>query len=172
MKKEPKYTTSNLDNEKYKDFSVAKQRAKNYMRLKDGYIEPKDVVLGDKTSLDAQMLDKLEPKQETLEEAAERYAEIYRCPATNDNEYCRHDIISAFNKGAKWQQKNSNINALDFEIDALKREIKVLKHQQERKERSYSEEEVLVLLQKYATQDNKYVAEFPILEWFEQFKKK
>ena len=68
MKKEPKYTTSNLDNEKYKDFSVAKQRAKNYMRLKDGYIEPKDVVLGDKTSLDAQMLDKLEPKQETLEE--------------------------------------------------------------------------------------------------------
>ena len=37
--------------------------------------EPKDVVLGYKTSLDAQMLDKIgleEPKQETLEEAAER----------------------------------------------------------------------------------------------------
>lgn len=29
----------------------AKQRAKNYMRLKDGYVEPKDVVLGDKTAL-------------------------------------------------------------------------------------------------------------------------
>lgn len=35
--------------------------------------EPKDVVLGYKTSLDAQMLDGLEePKQETLEEAAEK----------------------------------------------------------------------------------------------------
>jgi len=34
----------------------AKQRAKNYMSLK-GALEPKDVVLGYKTSLDAQMLD-------------------------------------------------------------------------------------------------------------------
>ena len=42
-------------------------------------------------------------KQETLEEAADRYAEIYRCPATNNNEYCKHDIISAINFGAKWQ---------------------------------------------------------------------
>ena len=41
--------------------------------------------------------------EEELEEAAEQYAEIYRCPATNDNEYCRHDIISAINFGAKWQ---------------------------------------------------------------------
>jgi hypothetical protein len=44
-------------------------------------------------------------KKETLEEAAKQYAEIYRCPATNDNEYCKHDIISAFNNGAKWQQE-------------------------------------------------------------------
>ena len=44
-------------------------------------------------------------KQETIEEAAEKYAEIYRCPATNDNEYCKHDIISAINFGAKWQQE-------------------------------------------------------------------
>jgi hypothetical protein len=33
--------------------------------------DAKDVILGYKTSLDAQMLDKVEPKQETLEEAAE-----------------------------------------------------------------------------------------------------
>jgi len=39
-KEEPKYTTSNLDNEKYKDFSVSQEK-------------PKDVVLGYKTSLDA-----------------------------------------------------------------------------------------------------------------------
>ena len=38
-----------------------------------------------------------------LEQAAERYAEIYRCPATNENEYCKHDIISAINFGAKFQ---------------------------------------------------------------------
>jgi hypothetical protein len=41
-------------------------------------------------------------KEET-QEAAEDYAEPYRCPATNENEYCKHDIISAFNNGAKWQ---------------------------------------------------------------------
>jgi hypothetical protein len=73
----------------------AKQRAANYMSLKGA----------------------LEFKQETSEEAAELYAEPYRCPATNENEYCKHDIISAFNNGAKWQQ-----------------------------ERMYSEEEVLEIL--------------------------
>ena len=30
---------------------------------------------------------------------AEKYAEGYRCPATNKNEYCKHDIISAYNNG-------------------------------------------------------------------------
>lgn len=29
----------------------------------------------------------------------EKYAEGYRCPATNENEYCKHDIISAYNNG-------------------------------------------------------------------------
>jgi hypothetical protein len=47
-----------------------------------------------------------EPNQ-ALKDAAERYAEIYRCPATNSDEYCRHDIISAINFGAKWQQERS-----------------------------------------------------------------
>jgi len=47
-----------------------------------------------------------EPNQ-ALKDAAERYSKIYRCPATNDNEYCKHDIISAFNNGAKWQQERS-----------------------------------------------------------------
>ena len=74
----------------------AKERAKNYMRLKDGYIEPKDVVLGDKTSLDAQMLDKLEPKQETLEGAANKSA-IEQYEAGNS------DYILGFKEGAKYQ---------------------------------------------------------------------
>jgi hypothetical protein len=53
------------------------------------------------------IIPKEEPKQETLEEAIEQYSEIYRCPATNKNEYCRHDIISAVKFGAKWQQERS-----------------------------------------------------------------
>jgi hypothetical protein len=55
-------------------------------------------------------------KQETLEEAAEKYAEPYRCPATNDNEYCKHDIISAFNNGAKYQAERmySEEDLIDF----------------------------------------------------------
>ena len=42
--------------------------------------------------------------KETLEEAIEKYVETYRCPATNDNEYCKHDIISAINFGFKLAQ--------------------------------------------------------------------
>ena len=91
---------------------------------------------------------------ETLEEAIEKYAEIYRCPATNKNEYCRHDIISAINFGAKWQQ-----------------------------ERSYSEEEVILLLQKALThKDDGEIGSLITAQgeirtanfysWLEQFKNK
>jgi len=54
--------------------------------------EPKDVILGYKTSLDAQMLDKVEPKQETLEEAAENYFKLY-------------EVKEGFIDGASWQQE-------------------------------------------------------------------
>lgn len=37
---------------------------------------------------------------------AEKYAEGYRCPATNENEYCKHDIISAYNNGYTQCQKD------------------------------------------------------------------
>jgi hypothetical protein len=50
------------------------------------------------------IISKKEPK---LEEASKKYAEPYRCPATNSNEYCKHDIISAFNNGAYWNQERS-----------------------------------------------------------------
>ena len=81
-------------------------------------------------------------KQETLEEAAEKYAEIYRCPSTNENEYCKHDIISAFNNGAKWQQ-----------------------------ERMYSEEEVYDMLVQHTIELFKEQP-CTLDEFFEQFKKK
>jgi len=54
----------------------AKQRAVNYMSLK-GALEPKDVVLGYKTSLDAQMLDKIEPKQEIWKDIP-NYESLYQ----------------------------------------------------------------------------------------------
>lgn len=59
-------------------------------------------------------------KKETLEEAAEKYADIYRCPATNQDEYCKHDIISAFNNGAKWQQEQ-NKNLFSELVDLLEK---------------------------------------------------
>lgn len=34
-----------------------------------------------------------------VDEKAYKYAVDYRCPATNDQEYCKHDIISAYNNG-------------------------------------------------------------------------
>ena len=69
--------------------------------------------------------------QETLEELAEKLQEEIKYGASIS------DIIDTL---TKWQQQNSNVNALHFEIDSLKREIKVLKHQQER---SYSEEDLI-----------------------------
>jgi hypothetical protein len=128
---EPKYTTSNLDNEKYKDYSVSKE----------------------------------EPKQETLEEAAiYNYKELYEGePLTQDGP------IDAFKQGAKWQQENSNVNALDFEIDSLKREIKVLKHQQER---SYSEEDMRKAYCRGYGAIVRSSLNDCFYEWFEQFKKK
>jgi hypothetical protein len=80
---------------------------------------------------------------ETFEEAAERYAEPYRCPATNETEYCRHDIISAINFGAKWQA-----------------------------ERSYSEEEVIDIAKQAFVLGKDFGLIGTFNEWFEQFKKK
>ena len=82
-------------------------------------------------------------KDET-QEAAENYGEPYRCPSTNENEYCKHDIISAFNNGAKWQA-----------------------------ERMYSELEVIELLNNFRIYSyNHGCGSSEFLEWFEQFKKK
>ena len=69
--------------------------------------EPKDVVLGYKTSIVAQMLDRIdleEPKQETLEEAAEK---VYPNDGFKDEIWA--DIGEVFREkfieGAKWRQE-------------------------------------------------------------------
>jgi hypothetical protein len=67
------------------------------------------------------------------------------------------------------KQENTNINALNFEIDALKKEIKVLKHQ---KEQMYSEEEVKEIFKQAQLCVVKADGVYFKYETFEQFKKK
>jgi hypothetical protein len=67
--------------------------------------DAKDVVLGYKTSLDAQMLDRIEPKQETLEEVAEKYANELPEPY---NYGINSDKKKGFIEGAKWQTEQNN----------------------------------------------------------------
>jgi len=99
---------------KQETIEEAKLRAANYMSLK-GALEPKDVVLGYKTSLDAQMLNSqqvdfsnpnadkitststISNKQETIEEAGVAYSKT-----VNEN-YTSHML--GFHNGAKWQQE-------------------------------------------------------------------
>jgi hypothetical protein len=112
--------------------------------------EPKDVVLGYKTSLDAQMLDKIEleePKQKTLEEAAEHdwiynefgFEEGYNPKRCIDGAIQKPKFINGFIKGAKWQA-----------------------------ERMYSKEEVIAIVEK--SRETGLTAEYLLLT--DQFKKK
>ena len=73
----------------------AKQRAKNYMSLK-GALEPKQIkcYCGHTTYCDCSPLE--EPKQETVEEAAEKYAKPF------DNRFW---VVATFKEGAKWEQE-------------------------------------------------------------------
>jgi hypothetical protein len=50
---------------------------------------------------------------------AEKYAEGYRCPATNENEYCKHDIISAFNTG--YNQCQEDMADMKYTIKEVER---------------------------------------------------
>jgi len=111
-----------------------------------------------------------EPKQETtLEEVAERFygeEEI-----VNDYDISGY-LQSAFLTGAKWQQENTNINALNFEIDALKKQIKLLEHNQQI---MYNKEDVILILMEYdysLVNEGKLNSIGNIKKWFEQFKKK
>jgi len=112
--------------------------------------EPKDVILGYKTSLDAQMLDKIEPKQETtLEEIAKKvYPDnIVQLSPTffhNTADIRRHDFIQGYNL---------------------------------HKGELYSEEEVIKLLiyckDRFGGSGlEDYTSDSEVKQWFEQFKKK
>ncbi len=81
-------------------------------------------------------------KQETLEEAVERYASKIWDYSSPSEKTLHANCKEAFLKGAKWQQ-----------------------------ERSYSEEEVLEILYKH-TEDLLAGKKITLEEWFEQFKNK
>jgi hypothetical protein len=115
--------------------------------------DAKDVTLGYKTSLDAQMLDKVEPKQETLEEAADidsnRLFDLSINHYKDQSDYWAIGFDS-FKRGAKWQA-----------------------------EKMYNEEEVYELLLKHQSAYRSVVRNtfpldwsFDIKQWFEQYKNK
>jgi hypothetical protein len=84
-------------------------------------------------------------KQLELEEAAEVFVDNRFTKQICGNEFypdiyaSKEAIVESHILFTKWQAENFNVNALNFEIDALKRLVKVLEHQQEK---SYSEEDM------------------------------
>jgi hypothetical protein len=72
--------------------------------------DAKDVILGYKTSLDAQMLDRIEHKQEKLEETAEKYANELPEPY---NYGINSDKKKGFIEGAKWQTEQNNTSKVN-----------------------------------------------------------
>ena len=111
-----------------------------------------------------------EPKQETLEEAAERMSKEHY---VDQSDYWAVGVDS-FKRGAKWQQEQYGL--MEIELSHTKRLLasceKALEDRDKQQERSYSEEEVLELIKKavYKKQNAWKVGELD--DWFEQFKNK
>jgi len=107
-----------------------------------------------------------EPKQETLEEAAERlYPFAFGGIGNAENDKKNHFI-----KGAKWQQEQfKNESTADY----IDRHIVEALVETAKKERRYSEEEVKSILKSFVedTRGDKSWVDADD-EWFEQFKKK
>jgi hypothetical protein len=94
------------------EFDYNEEEIKNIYLKEHSKEEPKNVILGYKTSLDAQMLDKIEPKQETtLEETAKKSA-IEQMEAGNSA------YILGFIEGAKWKSERmySSLSELRNEL--------------------------------------------------------
>ena len=105
-----------------------------------------------------------EPKQETLEETAEK---LYQYKSENPpyTIITPKAEIEGFIAGAKWQQEQEKITT----DDAYNEGFENGKHWQQ--ERSYSEEEVWKLVNKL-NQTLNIGSDLTLEEWFEQFKKK
>lgn len=93
--------------------------------------------------------------KETLEEAAEDYAEANKFISDRPFEFARDK--NAFIAGAKWQQEQDRNVYLNGYVDGSREQAKLM----------YSEEEVILIIEKF--RDLKMIA---FSEWFERFKKK
>jgi hypothetical protein len=119
------------------------------------------------SSLASGMVDCKEPKQETLEEAAER---MFALTDDDFKNYILNIQKNTWIAGAKWQAENMPIHILDVENTYVHIEDGVvIVEKNDKTKKSYTEEEVRELLLKF--NDNKPGA-FDASEWFEQFKKK
>jgi hypothetical protein len=110
--------------------------------------------------------------KETLEEAALLAYPIHLIWDEEERYDCNQELRETFIEGAKWQQENTNINALNFEIDALKKQIKLLEHNQQI---MYNKEDVILILMEYdysLVNEGKLNSIGNIKKWFEQFKNK
>jgi hypothetical protein len=114
-----------------------------------------------------------EPKQETIEEAKKKY--VY-----DKYKQSLDDVVNnAIDFGAKWQQETYSqfTLAMDDLKSAREGYLKGKEEYRLLQERSYSEEELLELFQKYISTQIPLARLRKILhrefkEWFEQFKKK
>jgi hypothetical protein len=108
--------------------------------------------------------------KETIEDARfKAYTDFFE----SNQDVEMYSFVGGFNKGSKWQQENSNVDVLEFEIATLKSLITDMDTTIKSK---YSEEEV----KSFALQavcfiggnwdSSNLMKKFN--EWFEQFKKK
>ena len=121
-----------------------------------------------------------EPKQETLEEAAERLFKIYSnntSLAEGHYEYMmdKEDFKEASLELSKWQQEQDNKELGMWKLAVEKQEARckalnsVISDLQKR---MYSEEEVHKIIKSYKNNTPKVFLKVFYNEWFEQFNKK
>jgi hypothetical protein len=116
-----------------------------------------------------------EPKQETLEETAERLFPKEKHPTSFET--LRKAFISSAGRQQRQQEKLEKLKDLSYwranaEEDYMKVPISVLRYITELENGMYSEEEVIDLLQEMNDWPTIFDGRIDIREWFEQFKKK
>ena len=140
--------------------------------------EPKDVVLGYKTSLDAQMLDRIEPKQEEIDfYAKELMLEKERAYKQETLEEVELAILfhNTYEKLAPSFGYETREDTKYFDITTPNGKLmiavckEIIKWQQER---MYSEEEVHKIIESYQDIMENNPTHTKYNDWFKQFKKK
>jgi hypothetical protein len=161
-----------ISKEKQKQYIIDIMKADEELGL---YEEPKQIkcYCGHTTYCDCSPQE--EPKQETLEETAERLFPKEKHPTSFET--LRKAFISSAGRQQRQQEKLEKLKDLSYwranaEEDYMKVPISVLRYITELENRMYSEEEVIDLLQEMNDWPTIFDGRIDIKEWFEQFKKK